>query len=236
MASCGNSRNPCCGAKHDPPGRISGLCSLPPPPGALRAASRAAARSARCAAELLPPLGPCGRRPDLRALPAVLPQPPASPRCDGDNLRSAGETRACSFGGPMCMIDDLDPCEFYHEAKHKARKQHRCGECGRTIEPGETYMSASGKSDGDVWTAKVCRHCRVAVAWLAAQCGGSVFGEIAEDLRNHVDEYSRAPGVKKLARIYVGIRRQWKRFDGRGLLSVPLVPPTIKNPKSENPK
>jgi hypothetical protein len=40
----------------------------------------------------------------------------------------------------------------------KARTQHRCSDCGRIIEPGETYRRGVG-FDGTAWTWKDCAHC-----------------------------------------------------------------------------
>ena len=36
----------------------------------------------------------------------------------------------------MCMIDEADEWMLYSERQRRARKEHRCTECRRTIEPG----------------------------------------------------------------------------------------------------
>lgn len=40
-------------------------------------------------------------------------------------------------------IDGREYPEFYTEKKVKARKSHKCGECGKEIKLGEIYESAT---------------------------------------------------------------------------------------------
>lgn len=47
----------------------------------------------------------------------------------------------------------------YSEERRKAKKEHKCGECGRTIKPGEKYWYATGLCEGDWFDAKVCAQC-----------------------------------------------------------------------------
>lgn len=58
----------------------------------------------------------------------------------------------------MCyLIDDypsVHVCVF-----PKARVEHICIECRRTIKPGEVYRKDSGIFDGDPFTEKTCRDC-----------------------------------------------------------------------------
>ena len=51
---------------------------------------------------------------------------------------------------PSCMT----------EAFPKARKQHKCCECGRFIQPGETYQRLSGIWDHEPARFKTCAECR----------------------------------------------------------------------------
>lgn len=62
----------------------------------------------------------------------------------------------------MCLyIDDYDADgEFLGSGKRTARKEHRCLECRRTIEPGETYRYWTWAMDGTVDTSKMCGHCQ----------------------------------------------------------------------------
>lgn len=54
---------------------------------------------------------------------------------------------------------DCEPAEFYHRATHKARKVHRCMECGKAIQAGESYEKVRAKWDGTVDTLKTCCRC-----------------------------------------------------------------------------
>ena len=86
----------------------------------------------------------------------------------------------------MCMIDDCEPWEFHNEGRRRAAKEHRCGECRRTIAPGETYEYGSGKCDGYFSQWKTCLHCLEASRWLSAACNGYLIGAVDEDLRHHI--------------------------------------------------
>lgn len=70
--------------------------------------------------------------------------------------------------------------EFYSESVVIARKAHQCCECRETIRAGDSYERASGKADGDLWTAKTCRLCReIRKAFV---CGTWTFGLLWESI------------------------------------------------------
>jgi len=65
-------------------------------------------------------------------------------------------------------------CEFFHVEVRKARKPHKCCECGKQILPGEKYEHVRGKHDGEMRTADTCLICReIAEAFY---CDGRMFG------------------------------------------------------------
>lgn len=101
----------------------------------------------------------------------------------------------------------------------KARKAHGCKECGRTINKGEKYLREVFKFDGALTTHKTCEHCEMVRRWLVYECGGWVYGAIAEDIREHFQE-GYGFGIGRLA---VGIGRNWKRYDGT-LMPIPVLP------------
>lgn len=61
----------------------------------------------------------------------------------------------CGF---VCDLD-LEPPEFICVSLKKARKNHKCCECGEIIPAGNQYQYISGKWDGDFLTFKTCATC-----------------------------------------------------------------------------
>ncbi len=61
----------------------------------------------------------------------------------------------------MCVVE-LEPCDVWRETERKARKEHRCGCCGRRILTGESYRAIFGVYEGEVFSGKYCGACREA--------------------------------------------------------------------------
>ncbi|RZA27320.1 MAG: hypothetical protein EOP02_10365 [Proteobacteria bacterium] len=120
------------------------------------------------------------------------------------------------------MIDDGEGyVTMLGEGQHKARKQHRCAECARHIEPGETYLRERFVFDGKMSDHKTCSHCIVVRSWLQGECGGFLFGAVEEDIREHAyDGYD-----SDVIRLAVGMKWKWTTPNGKRL-PVPAVPPT----------
>ena len=57
-----------------------------------------------------------------------------------------------------CIYTEICP-EFYDAKEVVARKDHKCDECGETINKGQKYERVSGKWDGEVSTYKTCLPC-----------------------------------------------------------------------------
>ena len=60
----------------------------------------------------------------------------------------------------ICITLDGEPGELVTGAIVKARKEHRCVECGETISPGSQYERVTGLWDGEFATFKTCLTCR----------------------------------------------------------------------------
>ena len=60
-----------------------------------------------------------------------------------------------------CSIDcDVDEfCFTLSDEYPTARKQHKCGECGRIIEAGKKYRKEKLLNDGEITTQKTCLDC-----------------------------------------------------------------------------
>lgn len=57
-----------------------------------------------------------------------------------------------------CNID-YEPPEFFNDRIMRARKEHKCCECGEAICIGEKYEYITGKWDGNFDTFKTCLPC-----------------------------------------------------------------------------
>jgi hypothetical protein len=133
----------------------------------------------------------------------------------------------------MCMVDGADGCnEFSRTTHHTARKEHKCAECHRAIEPGERYTYDSWKYDGDFASSKRCAHCNVSAQWLRENCGGFLIYGIYEDIQEHVSEYrGDAICVPRLKRLEIGMQRRWKirRGPKKGqLMPIPQLPAKLE--------
>lgn len=112
----------------------------------------------------------------------------------------------------MCMVGD-DYVQMLRETKPVARKAHRCDECRRDIEPGETYINEVWLWEGEMGRGKTCLQCRAAAHWLNIVCSGWCYEAVIDDLYEHVREEPEVVS-SKLVRLVRYARRQWRRRDG----------------------
>lgn len=118
----------------------------------------------------------------------------------------------------MCRLDYADhTINILKDTNRTARKAYKCFECAREIKPGEVYNYQAGKGDGfEIF--RTCLHCVAPRNLLLNECHGFLYGEVGEDLYDHID--AKEWGYTA-ARFYVGIRRQWKRFKSDELMPIP---------------
>lgn len=122
----------------------------------------------------------------------------------------------------MCRIEQADDGKMVTALDRRARKEHRCSECRRTIHPAEHYELVRGLWD-DRWDAyKTCTHCQVARSWLERECGGWVYTEVFDELIEHWEEDLIYRSFW-LARVIAGMKHRW--HDGR--IPVPDLPPVV---------
>lgn len=122
---------------------------------------------------------------------------------------------------------------FYSERTVTARKEHRCDDCHRTINPGVTYLRIAGASYGDFWTWKDCRHCAVYRQAVAIIDEDSYYDEDGFNLRDWTDNYGTAADIAYLVKNpikalgYYRIARwfmdRWQTRDGQ-MRPVPVLP------------
>lgn len=128
----------------------------------------------------------------------------------------------------MCMVDGADTdWTPFATVERRARKEHRCGECGRTIEPGESYWILGGVAEGTIYRTKTCAHCKAGpCAWLVKHCRGYLLEGVLEDIEEHWDYPDPALGLGGMAevgRLLVSMRRRWRRHDG-AMMAIPRPP------------
>lgn len=111
----------------------------------------------------------------------------------------------------MCRVDDWDYSTPVYDIDHRhARKEHRCDECYRTILAGEPYDYHHWVSPDGCGHHKLCSHCAVLMVWISRDCGGTILGELIEDIEEHATEYHRSD----LAWLATQARLQWRLIDG----------------------
>jgi hypothetical protein len=85
-----------------------------------------------------------------------------------------------------CIYVDASDSQasFHRESVVKARKTHRCTECGRDIPAGEEYEYVFGVWDGDPSTYKTCRDCLSLRSSFF--CDGWFYTRVLGDLGEHI--------------------------------------------------
>lgn len=91
-----------------------------------------------------------------------------------------------------------------------ARIHHQCSDCGRTIQPGETYQRQRGIHEGDPYTWKACRQCAYIASQLWATRHFDDDGLYLPDV-DWLDVITWSIGWALLAR---GFQRRWRNDDG----------------------
>lgn len=91
------------------------------------------------------------------------------------------------------MTEECEVCNTDHP---KARKIHRCDECGGVIQVGETYSKHHGVFDGQGFTHKICSDCTDLIEKLNA---GKRFDDTV--YFGGLSEFSYEEGLK-----------EWKEF------------------------
>jgi hypothetical protein len=102
--------------------------------------------------------------------------------------------------GCECIYADYDFVDFYTEQVRRARKNHRCSECGSSIFPGEEYADVRHKNRGGPWERrKMCSTCRAIVDEFF--CDGYGFDHVMADLDQYVMDRKGDIAEKCLVRL-----------------------------------
>ncbi len=116
-----------------------------------------------------------------------------------------------------CYCDGLP--SVIRVATRKARKPHKCGECGRLIQPGETYEHVWGVWDGRPDTFKTCSGCVGLRDYVTTHvpCFCWQYEHMLEDATETLREYAHeVPGLWfGGARLLVKINNSMRGTGGR---------------------
>lgn len=86
----------------------------------------------------------------------------------------------------MCLWVD-EPSEVLRCSQPIARKSHTCGECRRTIDPGEKYHYWACLEEGTFVEYKMCLHCRASIV-VGEQVSGCDSGWYWHEIWNPDEE------------------------------------------------
>jgi hypothetical protein len=96
-----------------------------------------------------------------------------------ERKREMSDCGVCLGGEPDCSV------EFYEGRTVKARKSHKCYECGELIAMGTRYFKESGKWDGEFGSFETCLIC--AEIRTAFTCDGVIcFGELWNEITDYL--------------------------------------------------
>lgn len=119
-----------------------------------------------------------------------------------------------------CFCDDNVVPAFYDKTTPRARKAHRCDECGAAIQLGEKYESVKGKWDGDFLFFKTCSRCTALREHVAAHvpCACLSHGALLDDVRDAVQNLPPAACgtglLFEIGRLAVAIKRAPRQLQG----------------------
>jgi len=118
-----------------------------------------------------------------------------------------------------CQIDSNwgeEATELFNECERRARKEHVCCECRRTIERGETYVVESGMWDGRFSEYKTCQDCisirKVYFCGYMYECLWSDLKDsIYDDPESFVDSRITKLTLAAKDKVFQIIEKEWER-------------------------
>jgi hypothetical protein len=130
--------------------------------------------------------------------------------------------RRCEMSDCGVCIGGYDSdgtCDFYDIRWPKARKEHRCEDCNRTIAKGDEYQRCAGKYDGEFFyttTCKVCVEIRAAFTCTEYDQVGPPPGELWSDIQEQMFPVITTACYDKLKtpEAKAHLRDQWRKWKG----------------------
>lgn len=117
---------------------------------------------------------------------------------------------------------DYEPSDVWCLTEPKARKEHKCCECGGTIRRGERHKRVSSLYDGRWSTFRRCADCAVTACDLKqllegyGSCLCDFWGDMRGEMYNIAD-YASVELLRKLEPVYAGFNAAVKERGGHGL-------------------
>ena len=97
-----------------------------------------------------------------------------------------------------CDYDGEAPTVYRPKLITKARNPHKCYECHRKINPGESYENLFAIWDGDASTCCTCQHCLELRNYVVAHvpCSCWTHGNMIEEVMRDANAFAHeAPGL-----------------------------------------
>jgi len=91
------------------------------------------------------------------------------------------------FDSCICVEPD-DVVQLVSRKRRRARKEHRCGECGQTIAPGDVYDVDATVYEGEFTAYKTCLTC-VRIRESLFKCGW-YYGQLWADIHETFCDYN----------------------------------------------
>ena len=109
-----------------------------------------------------------------------------------------------------CDYGDVST-QLYSQDERKARKEHRCYECGGPIRPGERYERVFAIWDHDPNTCKTCCRCLDLRRYIEAHapCFCWFHGSMLDDAQSVIEQYAC-----ESAGFFIGATKRYIRATG----------------------
>lgn len=92
----------------------------------------------------------------------------------------------------VCLSDG-DGADFWTARYVRAKKSHRCKECGKPISIGERYERSAARSEGSFYSHSTCATC--AEVRNAFFCGSFTYGDVWNCIRENMFPAWRKSGA-----------------------------------------
>lgn len=100
---------------------------------------------------------------------------------------------------------DYEPAKLSSFGERRARKQHRCDDCGGVIQPGERYKWGKWLYEDEWWGHKRCADCQFIMCELDSliECWCNVWGGFDERIEQELcDNWEQRAQIRKIVLMF----------------------------------